>query len=875
MRQYIAFAFVVLAALLWSPELAAQLPRTVSFQGVLVDAANKPLPDGQHQISIAMYASMNGGTALYSETHSATLKDGLFSVIIGSVTSIPAAIEFDKQYYLGISVDNGPEMAPRTAFTAVPYALHAARATTAKVADALAPGAGGVVGSINGLDGDIVIQGAGGTTVTKSGNTIVITSTGGSSNGIAGVQNNDGTLDVANPTGPVATLGVADNSIGTNKLKNDAVTSDKIFTEAVTTAKIADAAVITAKILDGAITTVKLNDGAVTTPKLIDQAVTNPKLADESVGTTKLKDNAVTNLKLADESVGTSKLKDNAVTSAKIADGAVQSGDLADDAVTSSKIASGAVTLDKLSTTGAQNGQVPVFNSGTVTWADAASGSGSGFSLPYSDTIDIWKPAIYVDNLGGDGLTAKAKDGRNGIRGIVSDGGGSSFYLNAGVAGFSSTGRGVGGTSRDGIGIEGSSENSNAGKFTVLSSNNPSAALSASTQGTGNAIYGRYNPTTGTAAAIEGVTQSVDAFAAGVIGRASATNSGANFGVYGLNHSTSEYGAGVIGTHAGGGSGVEGTSSGGVGVYGHSHSYQGVKGYSENNAGVLGGSNSGYGIEGYSNTNIGIYGSGVASAGVKGSSFQGAGVEGSSGTGPGVRGNGNGSAPGVIGYNSTSQSAVRAENAGSGSGLFASSGSGAAVWAFATSGIGVRAYSGSENIIEAHGAGGMFGNLRFRVLQDGNVRCDGAFTGGGADVAEAFDFEGSRNHYEAGDVLIVSEFSDRKVAKSASAYSTAVAGVFATKPGVLLAPYNAEDDLGQYIPLGMMGVIPTKVTTENGIIRRGDLLVTSSTPGHAMKASPVVVNGIKLYPSGTIIGKALQNFDGTRSGLIEVLVNVK
>ena len=57
--------------------------------------------------------------------------------------------------------------------------------------------------------------------------------------------------------------------------------------------------------------------------------------------------------------------------------------------------------------------------------------------------------------------------------------------------------------------------------------------------------------------------------------------------------------------------------------------------------------------------------------------------------------------------------------------------------------------------------------------------------------------------------------------------------------------------------------VPCKVSAENGPIRPGDLLVTSSTPGHAMRDD-------RPEP-GTILGKALGSIDfGT--GLIEVLV---
>lgn len=155
----------------------------------------------------------------------------------------------------------------------------------------------------------------------------------------------------------------------------------------------------------------------------------------------------------------------------------------------------------------------------------------------------------------------------------------------------------------------------------------------------------------------------------------------------------------------------------------------------------------------------------------------------------------------------------------------------------------------------------------------------GYFNGGtvssGADLAEAFDVEGLRASYEPGDVLVISETSDRSVEKSNTANSTRVVGVYATKPGVLLTEKDIDTDLSEMVPMGVVGVIPTKVSGENGPIKRGDLLVTSSTPGHAMKAQPIEINGHTFYPSGIILGKALENFDGSGTGLIKVMVNVK
>jgi hypothetical protein len=215
------------------------------------------------------------------------------------------------------------------------------------------------------------------------------------------------------------------------------------------------------------------------------------------------------------------------------------------------------------------------------------------------------------------------------------------------------------------------------------------------------------------------------------------------------------------------------------------------------------------------------------------------------------------------GSGGTSTAALKAENNSTGSGIagfFETHGIDAAV---------VITNNGSGEIIKGFSSGG---DLEFKVTNNGNVTADGSVTGGGADLAETFEVEGCAVDYEPGDVLEISLDADRLVTKSTLPYSSRVAGVYATKPGMQL---GGEPIDGQTIPMGVVGVIPTKVSNENGPIRRGDLLVTSSTPGHAMKAEPVVVNGIEVYPTGTILGKALQPFEGPGTGLIDVLVNTQ
>lgn len=173
---------------------------------------------------------------------------------------------------------------------------------------------------------------------------------------------------------------------------------------------------------------------------------------------------------------------------------------------------------------------------------------------------------------------------------------------------------------------------------------------------------------------------------------------------------------------------------------------------------------------------------------------------------------------------------------------------------------------------------GASGNLAVLQNSGSNVaRIDktgkGFFNGGtqnfGADLAEAFDVSGTADEYEPGDVLVIATNADRTVEKSSGAYSTLVAGVYATRPGVLLTEEDIDSDLSGTVPMGVVGVIPTKVCDQNGVIRRGDLLVTSSIAGHAMKAD------MKKLRTGQVIGKALEEFNGKGTGKIKVLVNVK
>lgn len=137
----------------------------------------------------------------------------------------------------------------------------------------------------------------------------------------------------------------------------------------------------------------------------------------------------------------------------------------------------------------------------------------------------------------------------------------------------------------------------------------------------------------------------------------------------------------------------------------------------------------------------------------------------------------------------------------------------------------------------------------------------------GGDYAESVDVDGDRTKYKPGDVLVIDPKHPGQFLKSAEPYSTTVTGIYATKPGVVgrrqIGPKQPDE-----VPMAMIGIVPTRVSAENGPIHAGDLLVTSSTLGHAMKGTD------RTRMPGAILGKALGNLDSGR-GVIEVVVTLQ
>jgi hypothetical protein len=143
-------------------------------------------------------------------------------------------------------------------------------------------------------------------------------------------------------------------------------------------------------------------------------------------------------------------------------------------------------------------------------------------------------------------------------------------------------------------------------------------------------------------------------------------------------------------------------------------------------------------------------------------------------------------------------------------------------------------------------------------------------TAPGGDYAESVDVIGGRQEYEPGDVMVIDSASPDKFLKSTEPYSTMVAGIYSTKPGLTGRRQKGTDAASREaeVPMALMGIVPTKVTAENGPIKPGDLMVASSTAGYAMKGTD------RERLIGAVIGKAMGHLDAG-TGVIEVLVSLQ
>ena len=150
------------------------------------------------------------------------------------------------------------------------------------------------------------------------------------------------------------------------------------------------------------------------------------------------------------------------------------------------------------------------------------------------------------------------------------------------------------------------------------------------------------------------------------------------------------------------------------------------------------------------------------------------------------------------------------------------------------------------------------------IDSNGNATVSGTLTTnvGNYDLAE--DYPTNDDSIEAGDVVSIDPNSDEHIQKSTKPYENSIIGIYSEKPGFKLSQKEDTINGSLAIPVALAGRVPVKVSSENGNIKKGDYLTSSSISGVAMKATK----------PGQVLGKALEDYSEPGIGKVIAFVNV-
>lgn len=378
-------------------EVRAQAPGQIGQQGILTDSLGNPIASGTFDLSFRLYGQDEGGTALWSETQTVTVDEGLYVVQLGSEN--PINLPFDEQYWLGITVGDGEELSPRLQFSAAPYARRANRVDEvgpgvilpASVASSQISPSGGSSGQVLTVVGGQAKWAdpeelTGAALPTKSVRSTKLNSEDGEPGEVLLATNSDSVV-----WGAIETAGLADESVTPEKLSTDGGANSNVMI----------------------ITSGNAGWGPIRTNTISSKAVTTAKISPEDAPSGQI-------LTVMGDSVGWSDpagIAEGSITYEKLSTAGALAGDILtatpEDTVgwkpltvAASNINNGAVTLPKINTSSGASGEVLSWTEGGADWATVdpetfpvgsvpinrlgTSGASAGHVLGYNGSNPQW-----------------------------------------------------------------------------------------------------------------------------------------------------------------------------------------------------------------------------------------------------------------------------------------------------------------------------------------------------------------------------------------------------------------------------------------------------------------------------------------------------
>lgn len=159
-------------------------------------------------------------------------------------------------------------------------------------------------------------------------------------------------------------------------------------------------------------------------------------------------------------------------------------------------------------------------------------------------------------------------------------------------------------------------------------------------------------------------------------------------------------------------------------------------------------------------------------------------------------------------------------------------------------------------------------NPQYKLDIRGTTATDVLVIRGGADLAEPFSMSDKKKISE-GSLVVIDDKNPGHLKQSCGEYDKSVAGVVSgaggLNPGLMLTQKGIVEG---GVKVALAGRVYALADTSNGPIEPGDMLTTSSIPGHAMKATD------RNRSFGAVIGKAMSPLKKGR-GLVLVLVSLQ